>query len=147
MKVIVQRVKRASVTIDGKEFSSMNKHGILIYFAAKKNDERKSADFLAEKAASLRIFEDQQGKMNLSVKDVDGSIMVVPEFTLYGDCSKGKRPGFDASAPHGEAQELFDYFVNKIREAYPDVLTGKFRSHMEVHSINDGPVTLIIEKQ
>ncbi|MBN1521812.1 MAG: D-tyrosyl-tRNA(Tyr) deacylase [Candidatus Aureabacteria bacterium] len=145
MKIIVQRVKDASVHVEGKSVCSMEKHGLLIYFAVRKGDNEKNADFLAEKAAGLRIFEDEKGKMNLSVKDVDGAILIVPEFTLYGDCSKGKRPGFDLSAPPIEAGRLFEYFADKIKTFHKNVFTGIFRSHMHVHSTNDGPVTFIIE--
>ncbi|MCK5707688.1 MAG: D-tyrosyl-tRNA(Tyr) deacylase [Candidatus Aureabacteria bacterium] len=145
MKIVAQRVKKASVFVDGKEIASMNK-GTLIYFAAAKEDNKKNADWLADKILSLRIFEDEFGKMNRSLIDVKGSLMVVPQFTLYGNCRKGKRPGFDESASPETANELFKYFVNKLKESSIPVYTGKFRSHMEVTSINDGPVTFIIEK-
>ena len=146
MKIIIQRVKGASVRVDGKEVGALKKHGLLIFFAAGKGDSLRNNDFLTEKAAGLRIFEDEKGKMNLSVKDVHGGILVVPEFTLYGDCSRGKRPGFDKSAPPEEARPLFNDFVSKMRIHCPDTETGQFQAHMEVSSINDGPVTFIIEK-
>ena len=146
MKLVVQRVKNAAVYVEGKEFSQMPGKGILAYFAVKRDDTLDNADWLADKLLGLRMFEDEKGKMNLSVKDVGANIMIVPAFTLYGNCSKGKRPGFDASAPPEQANELFEYFIEKIRSSVSRVFMGKFRSHMEVHSINDGPVTFIIEK-
>jgi D-tyrosyl-tRNA(Tyr) deacylase len=145
MKAVFQRVRRASVRVDGADFSSMNHAGLLVYLAVKKGDTEKSADWLCDKFLGLRIFEDTEGKMNLSVQDVKGGVMIVPEFTLYGDCTHGKRPGFDMSAPPDEANRLFEYFVRACREKHPDVFCGKFRARMEVESVNDGPVTFVIE--
>lgn len=145
MKIIVQRVKSASVHIGGKVFDALPAHGMLIYFGVRKGDTEKSADWLCEKALGLRIFEDENGKMNLSVSDVGGGVLIVPQFTLYGSCDKGKRPGFDLSAPFDEAERLFDHFVRICREKHGKVHSGKFRADMQVESINDGPVTFIIE--
>jgi len=146
MKLIVQRVKKASVEINNNIYSKMDHFGLLIYVAFCKGDCTKNADYLAEKAIGLRIFEDNNNKMNLSVRDVKGYVMVVPEFTLYADCSRGKRPSFDMSAGFEDAKKLFEYFVEKLKTLHSNVITGAFRQHMQVASINDGPVTFILEK-
>ncbi len=145
MKALVQRVKKASVTIDNKLYSQINK-GLLVFVGVEKTDEKINADKLADKIINLRIFEDENDKMNLSLKDVNGEILVVSQFTLCGDCKKGTRPSFDKSAPLDKAIELYDYFVEKVCSYGLKTETGKFRAMMDVELINDGPVTFWIEK-
>ena len=145
MKALIKRVKRASVTIDGKLYSSIN-HGMLILLGVAKGDEKHNAELLAEKLLKLRIFEDENGKMNKSLIDVNGEMLVVSQFTLCGDCKKGTRPGFDNAAPPDIANELYEYFVMQIKEAGIRCQTGKFAAMMDVELVNDGPVTFMVEK-
>ena len=145
MKALIQRVKRASVTIDGKLYSSIN-HGMLVLLGVAKGDEKHNAEILAEKLLKLRIFEDENGKMNKSLIDVNGEMLVVSQFTLCGDCKKGTRPGFDNAAPPDIANELYEYFVMQIKEAGIRCQTGKFAAMMDVELVNDGPVTFMVEK-
>ncbi|MBT3394149.1 MAG: D-tyrosyl-tRNA(Tyr) deacylase [Waddliaceae bacterium] len=147
MKVLIQRVKEASVTVDGKVCGSIG-GGLLIFFAAHIDDTNKTIPWLSEKVVGLRIFPDDAGKMNISVSDIDGEILVVSQFTLYGTCSKGKRPEFTKSAPPEKAEALYDEFVEVLtKKLGKPVSTGKFREHMDVSLINDGPITLEIEKK
>lgn len=145
MKALIQRVKQASVTIDGELYSSINK-GLLIFLGVEKNDEKINAEKLADKIINLRIFEDNNAKMNLSVQDVQGEILIVSQFTLCGDCKKGTRPSFDKSAPLDKAVELYEYFIDRIKLSNLKTRTGKFRAMMDVALINDGPVTFLVEK-
>lgn len=145
MKALIQRVKKVSVNIEGSEYSSIEQ-GVLVFVGVEKSDEKINAEKLAEKILRLRIFEDENEKMNLSIQDVKGEILVVSQFTLCGDCKKGTRPSFDNSAPLSKAVELYEYFVEQIKLSRLKIETGKFRSHMEINLINDGPVTFIIEK-
>lgn len=145
MKALIQRVDRASVTIDGKRFSQIGQ-GLLVLLGVEKGDEKLNADKLAEKLVKLRIFEDENEKMNKSLLDVSGEMLIVSQFTLCGDCKKGTRPSFDKSAPPEIANELYEYFISKIKEYEVPVQTGKFGAMMKVELVNDGPVTFLIEK-
>lgn len=144
MKGLIQRVKHASVTIDGEVFSKINK-GFLILLGVEKGDSKVNADKLAEKVSKLRIFEDENDKMNLSIQDVSGEILVVSQFTLAGDCKKGTRPSFDKAELPQRANELYEYFVSKLKEYNIPTKTGKFGAMMDVELINDGPVTFMLE--
>lgn len=145
MKALIQRVKRVSVTINGELYSSIGK-GILVLLGVEKSDEIENAQRLAQKVANLRIFEDENDRMNFSVKDVNGEILVVSQFTLCGDCKKGTRPSFDKAAQPEKANSLYEDFVRMLKDDGFDVKTGKFRAMMDVELINDGPVTFMVEK-
>ena len=145
MKALIQRVKQASVTIDGELYSSIN-NGMLVLLGVMKDDTIENAQKLAQKLIGLRIFEDEQGKMNKSIVDTNGEMLVVSQFTLCGDCKKGTRPSFDKSAPPEIAQKLYEDFVNIVKKEIPIVKTGEFRAMMNVALINDGPVTFMVEK-
>lgn len=132
--------------IEGEVVGEIGK-GFLVLLAVGKEDSEKDADWLAEKIVGLRVFEDEQGKLNLSLKDVGGEILIVSQFTLYGDCRKGRRPSFDQSAPPELAERLYNYFVEKVKEKGVKVATGRFQAFMEVELVNSGPVTLIIDSQ
>lgn len=146
MKAVIQRVTHASVTVDNKMISSIE-NGLLILIGVGHGDSEENADYLARKIAAMRIFEDENEKLNLSVKDIDGSILVVSQFTLYADCRHGNRPGFtDAAAPL-EADRLYQYFCSQLRkEGVKEVATGEFGANMAVELLNSGPVTIILEK-
>ncbi len=145
MKALIQRVKEASVTIDGMLYSKIGA-GLLVLLGVEKSDGSENAEKLAQKVMNLRIFEDENSKMNLSVQDIKGEILVVSQFTLCGDCKKGTRPSFDKAAPPDSANQLYEEFVNNIKNAGLKVETGKFRAMMDVALINDGPVTFMVEK-
>ena len=145
MKALIQRVKRASVTIEGELFSTINS-GILVFLGVEKGDEKENAEKLAQKIVNLRIFEDENEKMNLSLKDANGEMFVVSQFTLCGDCKKGTRPSFDKAAHPDLAVDLYEYFIKCIEDNNIPVKTGKFRAMMDVELINDGPVTFWVEK-
>ena len=144
MRLLIQRVKEAKVSVDGEEIGKVGT-GLCLFLGVGKGDTTENADALAEKAAELRIFADENGKMNRSVRDVQREILVVSEFTLYGDCAKGRRPSFSDAAPPEEAERLYDYFVQKLKDLGLKVATGKFQAKMEVGLINDGPVTFILD--
>jgi D-tyrosyl-tRNA(Tyr) deacylase len=144
MRVVIQRVSQASVEIDGEIVGQIGK-GLLVYLSVGKGDTKSNAEFIADKIANLRVFSDENDKMNLGVRDVGGEILLVSNFTLHGDCRKGRRPGFDGAAEPAFANELYEYTVNLVRQAGIKVATGIFGASMKVQSINDGPVTFIID--
>lgn len=145
MKALIQRVKQASVTIDGNLYSEI-KSGMLVLLGVEKEDNETNARLLAEKLAKLRVFEDENGKMNKSITDTNGEMLVVSQFTLCGDCKKGTRPSFDKSAPPDIAKKLYEDFIENIKNLNIPVKTGKFRAMMNVALINEGPVTFLVEK-
>lgn len=145
MKALIQRVKQASVTIEGELYSQIGK-GMLVFVGVMEDDDKENAEKLAQKIVNLRIFEDENGKMNYSLLDVKGEILIVSQFTLCGDCKKGTRPSFDKSAPLDKAINLYEYFVKCVSDNGLLPQTGKFRAMMDVHLVNDGPVTFFIEK-
>lgn len=144
MKAVIQRVSEAGVRVDGRTVGAVER-GILVLLGVEKGDSTKEADWLAEKIVNLRIFEDGAGKMNLSLLDIKGELLAVSQFTLAGNCSKGRRPSFDTAAPPEEANQLYEYFVGKTWELGIPVQTGIFQANMKVSLVNDGPVTFILE--
>ena len=144
MKVLIQRVKKASVTIDNELFSSINK-GILAFVGIEKGDSQEQVEKAAKKIANLRIFPDENDKMNRSLIDIQGEMLIVSQCTLCGDCKKGTRPSFDKSAPPDIANQLYENFVKEIQSYNIKTQTGKFAAMMDVELINDGPVTFMIE--
>jgi D-tyrosyl-tRNA(Tyr) deacylase len=148
VRAVVQRVGRARVTVNGEGDSEVTGEiglGLLVLLGVGTGDTRTGADYLVEKIAGLRIFEDAAGKMNLSVAEVGGAVLVVSQFTLYGDARRGKRPSFDAAAPPAEARELYEYFVEKIRASGLRCETGRFQETMQVELVNEGPVTILLD--
>ena len=146
MKLVIQRVKNAKVVVDNKTVSKIEK-GFLVLLGVAPNDTKENADFLVNKLINLRIFKDENNKMNLSIKDIKGELLIVSQFTLYADCSHGNRPSFINSAPSDYAKELYEYFVQKCKnENITNVETGEFGANMQVTLLNDGPVTIILEK-
>ena len=145
MKIVLQRVSRASVTVKGEVIASVSK-GLLILFGAEKNDDEDKVQFLAEKTLNLRVFPDEKAKMNLSCLDIGGEILVVSQFTLVGDCTKGRRPGFDNAAAPDPAQSLYQKFIQQISVSGLKVATGEFGANMQVELVNDGPVTFTLER-
>ena len=145
MRAVVQRVKQASVTVEGETIARIGR-GFVILLGVARGDNEEAAAWLARKCAGLRVFEDGAGLMNLALADVSGSVIVVSQFTLYGDASRGKRPSFTDSAPPAAAEPLYRAFVEALRGEGIPVSTGKFQAKMLVEIANDGPVTLILEK-
>jgi D-tyrosyl-tRNA(Tyr) deacylase len=146
MRLVIQRVSEARVDVDGR-CGGFIAAGLLVLIAVAKNDTPSDADYLVDKLLGLRIFPDDAGKMNRSVVETQGSLLVVSNFTLYGDCSKGRRPGFDQAALPELARSLYEYFVQKLRTRDVAVETGIFQASMSVHLVNDGPVTLICDSK
>ena len=145
MKLVVQRVKKAEVKVDGNIIGKIDK-GFLVLIGIKVGDTKEQADYLVKKLCNLRVFSDENDKMNLSIKDVKGKLLIVSQFTLYGDCSQGNRPSFIEAARPEEANPLYEYFCNKCELNNIEVQKGIFGADMKVELINDGPVTIIIEK-
>lgn len=146
MRLLIQRVTEASVTIDQNIYSSINK-GLLVLIGIAQSDTSQNIPWLAKKLVELRIFEDSNGKMNLSVQDIRGEILIISQFTLYANCSGGRRPDFIEAAPPNQAEVLYNEFVNEVQKYSPEVATGVFGANMQVHLINDGPVTIIINSK
>lgn len=146
MRAVVQRVSRASVKVEGKSTGDIAL-GLLVLLGVGHEDAEKDADYLAEKIAGLRIFEDDAGKMNRSVMDVSGAVLAVSQFTLFGDVRRGKRPSFDAAARPERARELYEYFVERVGSLGLRCETGRFQATMQVELINDGPVTILLDSR
>lgn len=144
MRLLIQRVSRSSVTIEGRLEAEIGP-GLLVLVGIATPDGPAQADYLAEKLVNLRVFSDNEGRMNRSALETNGAILLVSQFTLYGDCRKGRRPGFDAAAPPALARELYEYFVKKVGEKGLVTRSGVFQAHMQVELVNDGPVTLLLE--
>ena len=146
MRAVLQRVSAAHVEVDGRRVGAIDR-GLLVLLGVAAEDTEADATALADKISGLRIFEDAEGKMNLSVADIDGEILAVSQFTLLADCRKGRRPGFSGAAPPERARELYDYFVRLLRQRGFAVPTGVFQADMAVHLVNDGPVTLLLDSR
>ena len=146
MRVILQRVKQASVETGGEVVGKIDR-GLLVLLGAGKEDTAEDVEYLVEKIINLRIFEDDAGKMNLSLADIRGEVLVVSQFTLYGDCRKGRRPSFDKAAPPDIAEDLYESLVRRLRDFGIPVQTGKFGAMMDVSLVNWGPVTLILDSK
>ena len=146
MRAVVQRVSRAQVVIDG-EITGQIGLGLLILLGVGHDDTEADANYLAEKIAGLRVFEDDSGKMNRSLQDVGGSVLAVSQFTLYGDVRRGKRPSFDAASPPERARQLYEFFVEQIRSTGLRCETGRFQEMMKVELVNEGPVTILLDSE
>jgi len=146
MRAVVQRVRRACVTVSGETLGEIGP-GLLVLLGVGQGDTEAAADYLAEKIAGLRIFEDNAGRMNRAVGEVGGAMLVVSQFTLYGDVRRGKRPSFDAAARPEQALRVYEYFVDKLRATGLRCETGRFQEMMEVELVNDGPVTILLDSE
>ena len=144
MRVVLQRVKEAHVDVAGETVGSIST-GLLILLGVASTDTPQDAEYLAEKITYLRIFPDEERRMNRSILEVGGSLLVVSQFTLYGDCKKGRRPSFDRAAPPQQARRIYEYFVERLGSRNIIVRTGVFQAEMEIHLVNDGPVTFILD--
>lgn len=146
MRAVVQRVTRASVTIDGEIVGEIE-NGLVVLLGIARDDTKQDADYLVPKIIALRIFDDAEGKMNLSVKDVEGGLLIVSQFTLYGDVRRGLRPSWSDAAPPEIAERWYDYFVESSRKLLGRIETGSFRKMMQVELVNDGPVTILLDSR
>jgi D-aminoacyl-tRNA deacylase len=144
MRVVIQRVSKAAVTVDGKITGAIGL-GLVVLLGVSGDDTAKDADYLVEKTLGLRIFPDEAGKMNRNVIDAGGELLVISQFTLYGDCRRGRRPSFDQAAPPEHARTLYEYFAQAVRDRNINVATGVFQAHMDVTLTNDGPVTILLD--
>jgi D-tyrosyl-tRNA(Tyr) deacylase len=145
VKAVIQRVASASVAVEGTTVGEIGR-GILVLLGVEQGDDESKADWLGEKIVNLRIFGDEAGKMNLALADIGGSLLVVSQFTLAGNCDKGRRPSFDSAASPDEGRRLYDYFVELLKQRGVPVATGIFQADMQVSLVNDGPVTFILER-
>lgn len=146
MRAIVQKVKKAEVNVEGQQVGKID-HGLLVFVAVNDSDQEKDIDYIKKKIEKLRIFEDEDGKMNLSVEDVGGKLLIVSQFTLYGDVRKGNRPSFINSSSADKAKEYYEILIDKLKADGFKVETGRFQTHMEVSLINDGPVTIQLDSE
>ncbi len=146
MKLVIQRVSEAHVSVSGTRVGAI-RTGLVVLVGISKSDTAKDADYLADKVLGLRIFPDGEGKMNRSVAEAHGAILIISQFTLYGDCRRGRRPSFDAAASPDQALTLYNYFVDTVRKSQVPVETGAFQAMMEVSLVNQGPVTILIESE
>ncbi|MFB5084141.1 D-aminoacyl-tRNA deacylase [Symbiobacterium thermophilum] len=146
MRAVVQRVSRARVTVGGEVVGQIGP-GYVVLLGVSREDDEAAADYLAEKVAGLRVFEDEEGKMNRSIQEAGGAVLAVSQFTLYGDVRRGRRPGFDRAARPEQAEPLYRRFVERLRALGLHVETGRFQTHMEVELVNDGPVTILIDSE
>jgi len=146
MRAVIQRVGRAGVSINSQLFSAIDR-GLLVLLGVEKDDSEKDADYILEKTINLRIFEDEQGKMNLSLLDITGEMMVVSQFTLLGDCVKGRRPSFVRAEDPARANQLYEYFVHQAIPKVKKLATGKFQEMMQIELINNGPVTILLDSR
>ena len=144
MKIVLQRVKKASVEVEGKTVGAIE-HGLLVFIGFSSQDTESIAHKMIQKICALRIFNDENGKMNLSIRDVEGGILAVSQFTLYGDCKKGRRPSFVNAEKPAQARYKYDNFLIELQKQYPKVASGEFGADMDVSLINDGPVTMILD--
>lgn len=145
MRLLVQRVKNAKVVVDKETVGEIGK-GFLVLCGITHSDTEKEADYLANKLCNLRVFEDENEKMNLSIKDIEGELLIVSQFTLYADCASGNRPSFTNAAKPEQANPLYEYFMQKCKKQNINVQKGIFGAHMEISLLNDGPVTIMLEK-
>jgi D-tyrosyl-tRNA(Tyr) deacylase len=146
MRAVVQRVARARVTVDARSIGQIER-GLMVLIGVGAGDQNSDAEYLAEKIAALRIFEDAEGKMNRSVSETGGAVLAVSQFTLYGDARRGKRPSFDAAARPEPARALYEHFVERVRASGLRCETGQFQAEMQVELVNDGPVTILLDSQ
>lgn len=146
MRAVIQRVSSASVTVDGEVVGKIGR-GLLVLLGISYSDNEAAADYLVDKTLGLRIFEDAAGKMNLSLQEISGEMLVVSQFTLYGDVRKGKRPSFDEAAKPERAKELYEYFVSRVHQTGTKCETGRFQAMMEVALVNNGPVTILLDSE
>ena len=144
MRLVIQRVKESKVTVSGSTTGAI-RSGLLVLIGISREDTRAEADYMLDKLLGLRIFPDESGKMNRNIVEAGGALLLVSQFTLYGDCRKGRRPSFDRAAPPQQAQTLYEYFVDAARQSTVPVETGVFQAAMEVHLVNDGPVTILLD--
>ena len=144
MRLVIQRVRGARVTVNHDAAGSIGT-GLLVFLGVSRTDSEEDADYLTEKLLGLRIFPDEDGKMNRNVQEAGGSLLIVSQFTLYGDCRRGRRPSFDRAAPPEQARDLYNYFVESAKRGPVAVETGVFQAMMQVHIVNDGPVTILID--
>jgi len=144
MRIVVQRVESAMVTVNDKIVASIGK-GLLLFVGFQKNEDKSAIDYWVNKIINLRIFSDENNLMNKSVLNINGGIILVSKFTLYGNCAKGNRPSFSEAMPYNEAKLFYEDFVNKFKEVFPTLQTGLFGAHMKINLVNDGPVTFLLE--